>query len=91
MSDDPFAVEIVELNPALLADVIQTGVFAADAWTFGPSGPYKVSQTAAETTRGQVGEAITHLAELGIITIDADRFRHLMETGCPIRRQGGAS
>jgi hypothetical protein len=55
--------------------ILRAAGFAADAWTFGPTGPYSnPSMTGAATTRGQIREALLYLMETGFIDIDTERL-----------------
>lgn len=56
------------------AELLRTATGVADHWTFGPDGPYKTPQSAADTTHGQIREALLHLLELGFIDIDVERM-----------------
>jgi hypothetical protein len=72
---DPWPRVTVDESPGGPFDeILRTAGFAAADWTFGPDGPYKPPQSAADTTRGQVREALLHLLELGFIDIDVERM-----------------
>lgn len=84
-------------DPALAAEVIRFGVFAADMEILNCK-PTPVSairnpdgstqpETGAERTRRVVSAAITHLLDVGLITIP-DAAPRLIEAGIPLDARG---